>query len=201
MVSVADTCPLVPWTLLPPSMTTPPRRSDATENRTRIVDAARAAFAEHDDVRLNAIARRAGVGQGTLYRHFPTRGALLAEVYRQDVDDLVAAAHALLAEREPLAALEAWFDRLTGYARVKRGMLAAVEASEGRDLTAESHDPISEAVAALLDAGKADGSVRDDVDARDVILLIGYLTRLQEAEWEPRARHLLAIVLDGLRAR
>lgn len=179
---------------------TSPRRADAAANRERIVAAARSALAHSDDVRLNAIAKRAGVGQATLYRHFPTREDLLAEVYRQDVDDLVAAAHTLVAEHEALSALEAWFDRVAGYARVKRGVLAAVEVSAGRDLAAESHGPITEAVAVILDAGKADGSIRADVDARDVILLIGYLTRLRDTEWDLRARHLLAIVLDGLRA-
>src|ERR1700722_10888818 len=70
------------------------RRADATENRARIIRAARSAMAESDDVKLNAIAKQAGVGQGTLYRHFPTRDDLLAEVYRADVEQLVAAAPA-----------------------------------------------------------------------------------------------------------
>lgn len=180
---------------------TAPRRVDATQNRKRIIEAARSALAESDDVRLNAIAKRAGVGQGTLYRHFPTREDLLAQVYRQDVVELAAAAHVLLDEHEPVVALERWFDRLAGYARIKRGVLAALQASAVRDLAAESHAPISEAVTRLLDAGKASGALRADVDARDVLLLIGYLTRLDDEEWSPRARHLLGIVLDGLRAR
>ena len=70
-----------------------------------------------------AIAKRAGVGQGTLYRHFPARADLLAEVYRRDVDELVAAAPALLGEHEPIEALSRWFDRVADYARVKRGVL------------------------------------------------------------------------------
>ena len=80
-------------------------RADAAGNRARIIAAARAAVANADEVKLNAIAKQAGVGQGTLYRHFPTREALLAEVYREDVGDLVAAAPALLARHEPLTAL------------------------------------------------------------------------------------------------
>jgi hypothetical protein len=70
-----------------------------------------------------------------------------------------------------------------------------------RDLTANTLGPIGDAVTTLLDAGKADGTIRPDVDARDVILLIGYLSRLDEAEWDTRARHLLDLVLDGLRRR
>jgi AcrR family transcriptional regulator len=100
-------------------MSAAPRRSDAAENRERIVEVARAALAESEDVRLNAIAKRAGVGQGALYRHSPTREALLAEVYRRDVDELVATAPALLADHDPAEALARWFDRV---AVVKRGV-------------------------------------------------------------------------------
>lgn len=177
------------------------RRADAADNRARIIQAARAVIANADEIKLNAIAKQAGVGQGTLYRHFPTREDLLAEVYREDVNELVAAAPTLLAEHEPLTALARWFDRLVEYAQVKRGVFAAVEAAVWQDLSAHSLGPIGDALTTLLDAGKADGNIRPDVDARDVILLIGYLTRLERAEWETRARHLLHVVLDGLRRR
>lgn len=175
------------------------RRADAADNRARIIQAARAVIANDDEIKLNAIAKQAGVGQGTLYRHFPTREDLLAEVYREDVGELVAAAPALLAEHEPLTALAHWFDRVVAYAQIKRGVFAAVEAGVWRDLSAHSLGPIGDALTTLLDAGKADGTIRSDVDARDVILLIGYLTRLEQAEWDTRAAHLLHIVLDGLR--
>src|ERR1700679_3190110 len=102
-------------------------RADAAGNRARIIAAARAAVAGGGEGRLNAIARQAGVGQGTLYRHFPTREDLLAEVYREDVGELVAAAAPLLAAHEPLTALARWLDRLAGYAQVKRGVFGAVE--------------------------------------------------------------------------
>ncbi|MCS0638343.1 TetR/AcrR family transcriptional regulator [Streptomyces sp. LP05-1] len=185
----------------PPSPPAPRRRADAAANRARIVQAAREAVAESGDIALNAVAKQAGVGQGTLYRHFPTREDLLAEVYRQEVDELVAAAPALLIEYEPAEALARWFDRVADYARVKRGVLAAVEVAVWRDLTTHSLGPIGDAVTTLLEAGRADGSLRPDVDARDVILLIGYLSRLDDAEWDTRARHLLDVVLDGLRPR
>src|SRR5262245_45501198 len=111
-----------------------PRRADAADNRARIIRAAREVIANADELKLNAVAKQAGVGQGTLYRHFPTREDLLAEVYREDVDELVAAAPALLAEHDPLTALGHWFDRVVDYAKVKRGVLAAVEAAVWRDL-------------------------------------------------------------------
>jgi AcrR family transcriptional regulator len=174
-------------------------RADAAGNRARIIAAARAAIASGGEVKLNAIARQAGVGQGTLYRHFPTREDLLAEVYREDVGELVATAPALLAEHDPVTALARWLDRVADYAKVKRGVFAAVESAVSQDLAKGSHGPIGQALTTLLDAGKADGGIRPDVDARDVILLIGYLTRLEEAEWGTRARHLLQVILDGLR--
>ena len=183
-------------------MNSPPyRRVDAMENRARIIQAARSMVATSKELKLNAIAKRAGVGQGTLYRHFPTREDLLAEVYRQDVDELVAAAPTLLEEHEPLQALACWFDRIAGYARVKREVFAAVELAVSQDLSAHSLGPIGDALTMLLDAGKADGTIRLDVDARDVILLISYLSRLDQTEPDARARHLLHIVLDGLRRR
>lgn len=136
-----------------------------------------------------------------MYRHFPTREDLLAEVYRHDVDELVAAAPALLAAHPALDALQRWFDRVAEYARIKRGVFAAVEVAAWQNLSAHSLGPIGEAITILLDAGKAEGTLRSDVDARDVILLIGYLTRLDDNEWDDRAQHLLRVILDGLRVR
>jgi len=182
-------------------MNSPRRRSDATENRGRIIDAAQALVISSDDLRLNEVAKRAGVGQGTLYRHFPTREDLLAEVYRHDVDELVAAAPALLAEHRPLDALTLWFRRVADYARVKRGVFAAVKLAVQQDLSGHSLGPIGDAVMMLLDAGKADGTIRSDVDVRDVILLIGFLSHIEEAEADERAHHVLELILDGLRRR
>ncbi|MFC4015031.1 TetR/AcrR family transcriptional regulator [Nonomuraea purpurea] len=180
-------------------MRTPARRSDAMANRTRIVEAARAVLAESDHVHLNEIAKRAGVGQGTLYRHFPNREALLAEVYRHDVEELVTAASALLAEHEPVEALRRWLDRVIYYAEIKRGVLAALEPAAWQELVAHSENPIEGALALLLDAGKAAHTIRADVDAHGVILLIAYLGRLDQNEWESMARPLMNVILDGLR--
>ncbi|AWB93068.1 TetR/AcrR family transcriptional regulator [Aeromicrobium chenweiae] len=178
-----------------------PLRADAKDNRARLIAAARRAVTRSGDLRLNAIAKEAGVGQGTLYRHFPNRESLLLEVYRADVDELCALAPALLRDHLPVEALRLWFDRLADYANVKHGVFNVIEAASRSDLIAGSHGPIDEAIEVLLAAGRADGSLRADVDARDVVLLVGYLTRLDDAEREARAGHLLAVVLDGLRAR
>jgi AcrR family transcriptional regulator len=180
-------------------------RSDARDNRLRIIEAARdtlaAATAGGEELRLNAVAQQAGVGQGTLYRHFPTRADLLAEVYRHDVDELVALASTLLETERADSALALWFDRVADYARVKRGVFAAVEAGVWKDLSAHSLGPIGEAIGLLLAAGHDSGVIRPGVDAEDVITLIGFLTRLDESDSGERARRLLTIVLDGLRPR
>lgn len=177
------------------------RRADAAANRERIVAAARAVAAGTEDFRLNAVAKRAGVGQGTLYRHFPTREALLAEVYRQDVLALTAYADELLERHPPAEALARWLDRVADYAQVKRGVFAAVEAGARTQLADGSHRPIGQALARLLEAGRADGTVRSDVDAAGVIALISCLSRLDDEEWEARARPLLDVVLHGLLTR
>ncbi|ANP71768.1 TetR family transcriptional regulator [Cryobacterium arcticum] len=139
------------------------------------------------------------MGQGTLYRHFPTRADLLVEVYRHDVDELVALAPILLETEAADVALALWFDRVADYARIKRGVFAAVEASIWKDLSAHSLGPIGEAITLLLEAGRKSKVIRPEVDAQDVITLIGFLTRLDESDWDERARSLLTVVLDGLR--
>jgi AcrR family transcriptional regulator len=177
-----------------------PRRADAQRNRERIVQAARDLVHEPGELKLNAVAKACGIGQGTLYRHFPTREDLLVEVYRREVEDLVDTAPQLLATHEPLDALAAWFDRVAAYARVKRDVFAAGEAATWRDLAAHSLGPIGEAVELLLAAGRSAGSIRDDAEARDVIVLISWLSRLDDAELDARGPRLLSILVDGLRA-
>ena len=176
------------------------RRADAQRNRERILHAARDLVREPGELKLNAVAKACGIGQGTLYRHFPTREDLLAEVYRGEVDELVAAAPRLLATHQPMDALAAWFDRVAAYARVKRDVFAAVEAATWRDLAAQSLGPIGQAVELLLAAGRSAGSVRADAEARDVIVLISWLSRLDDAELTARGPRLLSIIIDGLRA-
>jgi AcrR family transcriptional regulator len=125
----------------------------------------------------------------TLYRHFPTREHLLAEVYRYELTQLVDAVAPLLVEHSPLRALTCWMEWLVEYARVKRGVMAAIEASAWRDVHAGQHHRLDEALGALLDRGKAACQVRDDVDAVDVILLLGALSRIPESEWDARGAH------------
>ena len=123
----------------------------------------------------------------------------LAEAYHHEVDELVAAAPVLLAAHEPAEALAQWLVRVAEYAAVKRGVIAAVEASLWRDLTTKSLGPIGAALTTLLDAGKAAGTIRTDVDAEDVISLLTTLTRIDRADYDARARSILAIIANGLR--
>jgi AcrR family transcriptional regulator len=181
------------------------RRSDAVANRDRIVAAARAELSRSngasDELKLHGVAKAAGVGQGTLYRHFPTREHLLAEVYRYELTELVDAVAPLLAEHPPLRALTCWLRRVVEYARVKRGVMAAIEASAWRDVDAGQHHRLDEALGLLLARGQAAGELRADIDVTDVILLLGALSRIPESEWEARVHRIVAVIVDGLRAR
>ncbi|WP_406148887.1 TetR/AcrR family transcriptional regulator [Streptomyces sp. NBC_01012] len=184
-------------------MTQPRRRatrSDAQDNRARIIDAARTLFTEAPEATLQSIAKAVGIGQGTMYRHFANREALLVAVYREDVEALIDAAPALLAEHEPLDALRLWFDRLAAYGRIKRGASLAVEAATRADLGNAYHAPVIGALDRLLTACKEAGELRPDADADEVLLLVSFLWKAGGSDWQERAARMLTIVIDGLRA-
>jgi AcrR family transcriptional regulator len=150
---------------------------------------------------LNSIAKRAGVGIATLYRHFPDREALLVAVFRNEVAQLVDAAPELLEHEEPLGALRMWMDRLAFYGNAKAGLGDALAASHDR-LNAESYGPVVGALRLLLDANERAGTIRPDVDADDVLLLLGFLWRIDpHSDWQRRSAELLDVVVDGLRTR
>jgi AcrR family transcriptional regulator len=177
-----------------------PQRADAARNRTRILDAARTALTAADDigaVTMHSVAQDAGVGQGTLYRHFPTREDLVLAVYHTDVERLVAAAAELSAEHPPLEAMRRWLAELAAYGRVKRGVSRVVLAAATRRAITERWRPlVLDALQSLLDAGARAGELRDDLDAEDVWPLLGFLW--QEPLSIGRAERLMAVVLDGL---
>src|SRR3979411_716438 len=149
-----------------------PLRADARRNRDQLLDAAVRAFAsDGEDVTLDAIARTAGVGIGTLYRHFPTREALREAAYRQELARLCDAAPELLRSLPPDQAMRAWLDRFIDYLTTKRHMAAALRAviASGGNPYAESRDRLTGAITALLDTGVAAGSLRADVKPNDVL--------------------------------
>ena len=185
----------------PASQSPEPLRSDARQNRERILDVAREALAAAPDVSLNAIAKAARVGPGTLYRHFPNREALVLAVYRQEIQQMVDLAPALLAKHPPLVALRRWFDRLAHYGRIKHGLADVLHAAMNEGVLSETYGPMVGAIDRLLRACEAAGAIGRGVDAEDVLLLMGFLWRIEPGrEGEARARRLLDLVLDGLRA-
>jgi AcrR family transcriptional regulator len=181
---------------------TEPMRSDARQNRERILEAALAAFLVSSTASLNSIAKQAGVGIGTLYRHFPTREALVLEVYRNEVQQVVEAAPALLETRPPLAALRAWMDLVAGYGMAKAGLADALStAATHTRLAAETYGPVIGALSMLLQANERAGTIRAGVDPDDVLLMMGFLWRIDpDSDWRAQSRRLLDILIDGLRA-
>lgn len=153
------------------------------------------------DASLNAIAKRAGVGAGTLYRHFPNRESLVLEVYRREVEQLVASAPSLLARLAPDAALREWMDRLAQFTRLKPGLaLALREATVGDSETMPGYLLVSNVIGDLLSAGQQAGSIRSDVVVEDFILVTAGLWMIDPAQdWDVRAARLLDFVMDGLR--
>jgi len=176
-------------------------RSDAQDNRERIIETARTMFTDDPDATLQSIAKAAGIGQGTMYRHFPNRETLLLTVYRHDVEALIDAAPRLLAEHEPLVALRLWFDRLAAYGRIKHGASLAVEAATRADLGNRYYAPVIAALDRLLAAGKTADRLRSDIDADEVLLLVSFLWKADGGpDWQERSRRMLAVIIDGLRA-
>src|SRR5260370_5736302 len=127
-------------------------RADAKQNREHILQAAHDAFAESDAASLNAIAKRAGVGPGTLYRHFPTREALILAVYRHDVQVLVDSVTDVLAGHKPLEAFRVWFERLADYVRIKHGLGEALNSGSAQKAVNETYETVGQADDALIPA-------------------------------------------------
>ncbi len=180
-------------------------RADAARNRDRLLEAAVRAFAyDATDATLDAIAKEAGVGIGTLYRHFPTREALVEAAYRNELARLCDAAPELLESRSPDQALRAWMDRFVDYMTTKRGMADALRAviASGGNPYAHSRDRLIEAITALLTAGSDAGSIRADVEPADVLAtLSGISLAAGEAAQREQASRLLDLLMDGLRYR
>lgn len=176
------------------------RRADAQRNRARILEVAYRAFSEDPDVSLNSIAKAVGVGAGTLYRHFPTREALLLAVYQQEVEHLVASVDRMLEEEEPVDAFRSWARKLAAYARLKHGIGEALTSREAQEVIGATWTPVGQAIARLLAAAAERGEFRDDVDPDDVILLLSSLWRVPAGEAGLRqADRLLELIVDALR--
>ncbi|WP_199523797.1 TetR/AcrR family transcriptional regulator [Micromonospora craterilacus] len=182
-----------------------PLRADALRNRERLLDAAVRAFSQAGvEVTLDAIAKDAGVGIGTLYRHFPSREALVEAAYRNELEKLCDSAGELLDQLPPAEATRAWMDRFIDYVTTKREMADALRLviAAGTNPYAQSRDRLLAAVARLLDAGAAADTIRSDVDPGDVLAgLSGVSLAAGGRDQRDQARRLLDLLMDGLRYR
>lgn len=180
-----------------------PMRADARRNRERLIAAARDVFFEHGvEATFEEIARRAGVGIGTLYRHFPTRLDLAEAVYQADVDALSLAATAAVGDLPPWDAFESWIQRWVRTAASKRVLFADLADAVGRDSGMVSYCRGVMLDAAELVVGNAQeaGVVRPDIDKTDLLRLVGGLVHLPNPD-PAQIERLLPVLLDGLRAR
>jgi AcrR family transcriptional regulator len=194
-----------PTNNLPPPVAARARRADAQLNVERLITAARDAFAEHGPTApLDDIARAAGVGAGTLYRHFPTRLALFEAVYRDNVERLCAEGERLAATEPPAEALVDWLNGFVAVISQKRGLATALT-DEGRasELFAECHAMINATGRTLLDRAKAARAIRDDVALGDLLKMAKAFAHAAETspEGAALAERLLVLALDGLRPR
>ncbi|WP_020664187.1 TetR/AcrR family transcriptional regulator [Amycolatopsis benzoatilytica] len=186
-------------------MSSPARRprADAERNRARLLTAAREAFGAADEpVTLERIARDAGVGIGTLYRHFPTREALVEALYRDELAQVVASAPKLLATEKPLRALRRWMDRFAEYASTKHDMadtLRAIIEAGTVDMT-QVRAELTTAVQLILDAGAADRTLRTDLQAQDVVVTVVSACAMPVLPGGPEQRgRMFDLIVDGIR--
>ncbi|MFI6424137.1 TetR/AcrR family transcriptional regulator [Promicromonospora sp. NPDC050880] len=180
-----------------------PARSDALRNRGKLVAAAQEVFAASDDtVSLERVARAAGVGIGTLYRHFPTREDLVEAVYGAELDAVAASAAELLGQLPPDQALRAWMDRYAAFVATKRGMLDTLRTgwATGRIDQSVTRERVAAALGSILQEGARTGVLRADVDPSDVAALLLGALLFVGAEGRPdRTERLLDLVAAGLR--
>lgn len=179
-------------------------RADAQRNREHLIATAAEAFASGQAISLDAIAKRAGVGSGTLYRHFPTREDLVEEVYRDQIRPLRDNARALLETERPAQALHSWMRRFAEWAGERRGVCEALVAmsASGRFGTGPVCDEVQGILGMVLDAGAEAGELRSDIDPVEVGgILAGVLSVAGAPEQSAQLDRMLTIVVDGLRPR
>ncbi len=180
-------------------------RADARRNRDSLLEAAKAAFAEVGaEASLDEIARRAGLGIGTLYRHFPTRDAVVEAVYRREVQQLADAAPRLVEALPPAEALRAWMRLFIDYIAAKKVIAPALKSSVGGGsaVYADSSVRINEAMALLVERARARGDIRPNADSADLLrALVGFTYVNSAPDWEASARRLIDLLIDGLRSQ
>lgn len=178
-------------------------RADAQRNRERILEVAKEAFTRHGaEASLDEIAKQAGVGPGTLYRHFPTRDALIEAVYRSGVERLALAARRLAEEKPPIEALRTWMLIFVDHIEAKKIIAPALNSMVGgaSRLYEGSHEEIQAAMDTLVKRGIKSGDLRKDIDASDLLrALIGVSHLTVGTGWQQSARRLVDILIAGSR--
>jgi AcrR family transcriptional regulator len=178
-----------------------PMRADARRNYERLVAAARDVFNRlGGETSMDAIAKEAGVGVGTLYRHFPKRIDVVEAVYQTDVDMLVDTANEVVATMEPWPALVAWLEAFISYASTKRNFLSELHESfeKSPELRVASRERIVSALSIVLDRAQQAGVVRQDLDGPDLMQLLGSMC-MSATLTSDQSKRLLVVILDGLR--
>ncbi len=178
-----------------------PQRADARRNRERLVAAAREIFTEQGSgASMEAIAKQAGVGVGTLYRHFPNRLDIVEAVYETDVHELADAAQRVVAELEPWDAVVTFFDAFMRYAQTKQALLAELQLAfeKNPDLRSRARELINASFDLVIDRAKDAGVVRDDVDGSDLTQMVSPICTNASVSPE-QTRRLIGIILDGLK--
>ena len=174
-------------------------RADARLNRDRILEVARQALAADPDASLNSIAKAASVGAGTMYRHFPSREALLVGVYREEVDALVALAPALLEEHPPLEALRRWCDRFAQFGSVKHGVAESLRAAVSDQDFRDTYWPLVDAVRRLMQACERAASISPGASPEDVLVLLSSVLRIAPTrDSRKQVTRVLTLILRSL---
>jgi AcrR family transcriptional regulator len=179
-----------------------PRRADTRRNHERILAAALESLTTSGEVSFNAIAKKAEVGVGTVYRHFPTPEALVLAVYRREVQHLVDVVPSLLETNTPERAFRAWNGHLARYMMTKRGLADALRTAttSHEELFAKAYEAMLSAVSALLEANIRAGSVRADVDPQTVLRALSGLLHLNPREdWQSQTENLTDLLWKGMR--
>lgn len=180
-------------------------RADAVRNRDRVLEAAKVVFsAGGPEASLEAVAKRAGVGIGTLYRHFPTREDLFEAVYRREVEQLSELAEQLKNAKDPVDALRRWLRSNVAFVATKKGMSAALALTfqSSSDLAAFSMDRLTKAIGSLLDRAVAAGEMRGDVSPEDLLrALVGMCYMHDQPGWQSSVLRMLDVFVDGLRVQ
>ncbi|WP_407647102.1 TetR/AcrR family transcriptional regulator [Actinacidiphila soli] len=179
-------------------------RADAQRNTDALLTAAAEVFATSGvDAPVRQITAKAGVGAGTLYRHFPQRSALIAAVFRNEVDACADAASSLAAQHEPAEALAKWLQRFAVFIATKRGLSAALHSGDPAYDTLPSYfqQRFMPVLSTLLDTAVKAGEIRSDVDPEDLLRATGNLTLPAQEDDKGHTQRMVALLIDGLRYR